>query len=885
MAEDERINDLDLPLHSNIEDVQVAHYNIELKCDMNNEVFSGRVILILAHEELAKTKGQVSQFSLTQGITDLDGLEHIKTTRTGKCMDEINNEEMEDIDYEDGSEVVGNHQIMTSLDREETRRDETRHSEQGCTESLNIYQKYTDTVVTQQESSYDLKKTVIETLDNPANLQRVDMKVDEQTVIKIHNVGLESSGSQFEKTYEDDTDQDMLFKASDTEHGTKVSCDHNYTKVDHENKQIDETAILGKSLIYGMNEPVMKDIPEIHKDFVMVLDAWDLIVTSVQMISFQNTCFVLDNECNMDKTKLNEVVKTFARHPLEFCSEKTCLKFWKPGIQTAKEFPRCIEICYQTQPCGPSLKWTKDQDGRPCVYTHGHWINNRSLFPSQDVPGALATWQAYIQVPAGMTVLMSGDQDPEIRHSLPDQVTFIYHTGMEVPSSTLALAVGCWEEVEVISHSRSSPENSCEWLPCRLFTPRFYKDIASTLLCSYIPRCMEAAVSLLGPHPFKRLDILIVPASFASLGMASPSLMFLSQSVLSQDGHMLVRVAHELSHSWFGLAIGPRDWHEEWLSEGFCTYTESVIHGRVTELTEEEFKEERDIYDYLKYRILEAEVQSTGNDLQTLRKAGDDKGAKFVSNGMNPDKGFLQLHYLKGYFLLRHLEDTVGCSSLYGFLKDLVKTFLHKLIDSVDVLELFFNTFPHIRSASLSENTIFQDWLNSPGLPKISGNGCLKHNRLVEEVTKLKKKVCDCNLIWTRLHWRKRRKLDLDSKLQIPKLKQVQILLLLDRLLEEKKLHHNILHYLNEKLWLSTSNADVRHKWCELVIKHKFQDSYKDVGHFLVHCQAMGVYLFGELMISQDREQRQLAEEHFVAISDEMEEGVRKVVETMVYGS
>lgn len=49
------------------------------------------------------------------------------------------------------------------------------------------------------------------------------------------------------------------------------------------------------------------------------------------------------------------------------------------------------------------------------MYTHGHWVNNRSLFPSQDVPEALATWQAYITVQQGLTVIMSGDQEPQCR--------------------------------------------------------------------------------------------------------------------------------------------------------------------------------------------------------------------------------------------------------------------------------------------------------------------------------------------------------------------------------------------------------------------------------------------------------------------------------------
>ena len=61
----------------------------------------------------------------------------------------------------------------------------------------------------------------------------------------------------------------------------------------------------------------------------------------------------------------------------------------------------------------------------------------------------------------------------------------------------------------------------------------------------------------------------------------SPNMAFLSQSILARDGSMCARVAHEISHSWFGLLIGAKDWSEEWLSEGFATYMEERIHCKV----------------------------------------------------------------------------------------------------------------------------------------------------------------------------------------------------------------------------------------------------------------------------------------------------------------
>lgn len=47
----------------------------------------------------------------------------------------------------------------------------------------------------------------------------------------------------------------------------------------------------------------------------------------------------------------------------------------------------------------------------------GSPINNRALFPCQEPPVALSTWQASIRTAAGFVVLMSGENAAE-----PDQL-------------------------------------------------------------------------------------------------------------------------------------------------------------------------------------------------------------------------------------------------------------------------------------------------------------------------------------------------------------------------------------------------------------------------------------------------------------------------------
>ena len=106
-------------------------------------------------------------------------------------------------------------------------------------------------------------------------------------------------------------------------------------------------------------------------------------------------------------------------------------------------------------------------------------------------------------------------------------------------------------------------------VPTRIVGPEFLVKRAYKLWHRYIPACLESTYDLLGPQPFSKLDIVIVPRSYSGLGLASPSLMFISQSLVNDgsDKGMDIRIAHEISHNYFGLVIGALDWTEEWLSE------------------------------------------------------------------------------------------------------------------------------------------------------------------------------------------------------------------------------------------------------------------------------------------------------------------------------
>ncbi|GIX77918.1 aminopeptidase O [Caerostris extrusa] len=139
------------------------------------------------------------------------------------------------------------------------------------------------------------------------------------------------------------------------------------------------------------------------------------------------------------------------------------LKIWKNSETCKYCFPRLIRVSYETTSSCPSVLWTSDQDRNPAVFSHGAFINNRALFPCQEPPVAMATWEATVTVADPVTVLMSGDEAPRISRE-EGLAHYYYFTKKVLPLSTLCLAIGWWREHSIQLEDKKYPK-------CRLFAP------------------------------------------------------------------------------------------------------------------------------------------------------------------------------------------------------------------------------------------------------------------------------------------------------------------------------------------------------------------------------------------------------------------------------
>ncbi|XP_023380231.1 aminopeptidase O isoform X7 [Pteropus vampyrus] len=497
------------------------------------------------------------------------------------------------------------------------------------------------------------------------------------------------------------------------------------------------------------------------EDFLLVLDCCDLSVLKVEEVDVAAVPGIEKFTRSPKLTVVSELRNQIVRELVTLPADR-----WREQLD-------CYARCSQAPGCGELLF---DTD------TWSLQIRKTGAQTAPDFPHAIRI--LYRTKPQGRSVTWTSDQSGR--------------------------CVGVCGHVEYPCRFQNASAATQEIIPHRVFAPVCLKHTCQETLLRLIPPCLSAAHSVLGTHPFSRLDVLIVPANFPSLGMASPHIVFLSQSTLTGRSHLCgTRLCHEIAHSWFGLAIGARDWTEEWLSEGFATHLEDVFWAKAQQLAPSEAQEQQELRAVLRWRRLQDEVRNSPEEMQVLRpnkeKTGhvSDSGSSLIKHGLNPEKVFMQVHYLKGYFLLRFLARKLGDDTYFSFLRKFVHTFHGQLILSQDFLQMLLENIPEEKRLELSVESIFRDWLESSGIPqplqteRQAGAECVLVRQVGVEVAK-----------WNRMN-RRPRKRKRKEKEVLEKLLPDQLVLLLEHLLEQKTLNPRTLRSLERTYHLPQQDAEV----------------------------------------------------------------------------
>ncbi|OEG75241.1 aminopeptidase [Shewanella colwelliana] len=346
-----------------------------------------------------------------------------------------------------------------------------------------------------------------------------------------------------------------------------------------------------------------------------------------------------------------------------------------------------VSISYRTSADAQGLQWLTPQQtsGKqlPFLFSQSQPINARSWIPLQDSPKARITFSASVEVPKGMRAVMSAMNDA----STPLDGKFIFEMEKPIPTHLLAIAVGD------LQFGAIGPRTGVYAEPEVLSAA--VKEFEDT------ERMVEIAESLLGPYPWGRYDMIVLPPSFPFGGMENPRLAFMTPTLIAGDKSLVSTVAHELAHSWTGNLVSNATWRDLWLNEGFTTYFTNRIVEAVFG------KEQAQLEVVLEYGRLKEELASMPLAVQTLPanvQAGD------------PNDAFNRFTYDKASMFVHDLEKRLGRKSFDKFLYQYVSHFAFEAITTETFVDYAKQTLLVEHGDKISEQ-VLQEWVYGRGMP------------------------------------------------------------------------------------------------------------------------------------------------------------------------
>ena len=403
-------------------------------------------------------------------------------------------------------------------------------------------------------------------------------------------------------------------------------------------------------------------IDNIAKGNELLLDTRDLSIREILLDENKTTTFTLGE-------------------PVPFLGNKLTVRI-EPGTKKVK-------INYTTAPGAAALQWldpAQTAGGKhPFLFTQSQAILARTWIPIQDSPGIRFTYDAKITCPAGLTAVMSAENDT----SKSGNGVFHFHMPQPIPSYLMALAVG---DLEFRTLGRE----------CGVYAEPSMMEKSAWEFAD-MQKMIDSAGALYGPYAWGRYDVLVLPPSFPFGGMENPRITFATPTIIAGDRSLVALVAHELAHSWSGNLVTNATWNDFWLNEGFTVYFETRIMEKIYG---------KDYADMLT-------LLSLGELKETIHSMGDtskDTHLYLDLAGRDPDEGVSDIAYEKGRFFLTAIERAVGRERWDDFVKKYFSTFAFKSMDTETFLK-YLDKELIAGDNALREKINTNAWVYGPGLP------------------------------------------------------------------------------------------------------------------------------------------------------------------------
>ncbi|VDM41800.1 unnamed protein product [Toxocara canis] len=521
-------------------------------------------------------------------------------------------------------------------------------------------------------------------------------------------------------------------------------------------------------------------------------------------------------ELAISSVSINGTEVKYRVSPNSYTFFGSTLKIYLPKDITKTRSDLTLLIKYSTSREASALQWlrvaqTADKLA-PYLFSQCESIHARSLFPCMDTPSVKQTYDAQVRVESDLTCLMSALSVDSPSYD-GDYTIFYFRQPMPIPSYLFAIVVGRLVK-------RDISDRCAVWAEPSLADRAKY-EFAKTeeMLC--------AAEEIAGKYLWGRYDIVCMPPSFPYGGMENPCLTFITPTIIAGDRSLSTVVAHEMAHSWAGNLVTSSTWEHFWLNEGFATFIERKICGRLVSEEYRQFMSFNGWFNNLKlavrfpfYSFL-FPYTSQMYDHLTPKHAF----TKLVQqhDNIDPDTTFSVVPYEKGSALLLLLEQKLTDSSTVVFedyIKDYIRQFSLKSIDSYQWKDHLYAYFDQKRD--ILDSVDFDKWFDGVGMPPDKPHFDMA---MVEACESLYNKWICTN----EEHILKLTSYDFDDLIPFQQIEFLSRLWQHDPPLELYKLNKmNELYRLNE-----SSNFEILYRWIRLAIKGRWEPIIQTALSFL----------------------------------------------------
>lgn len=344
-------------------------------------------------------------------------------------------------------------------------------------------------------------------------------------------------------------------------------------------------------------------------------------------------------------------------------------------------------------------------EGNDYVYTQMEAMYARRAFPAFDEPAFKIPFRLIIETPMENTAVSNTPVESKSEQDGWQRVTFM--ETRPLPSYLVAYAVGPMDRAALDGMS----------IPGHVYVPRGHAGELGFVLRE-TPTIIAALEDYFGSrYSYRKLDFVAVP-EFAFGAMENPGmityrtdLLMVGDEVAGQQAmRVLMVIAHEAAHIWYGDLVTMAWWNDLWLNEAFATWMSNTI----LEKTYPEYETQ------LRLPQAEAFVTDQLTTSTAIRREVRNTNEIWAS---------IRLNYSKGHALLSMLERYVGPAVWQRAIREYMNRFAWSNATEADLWAVVSDV------SGVNISGIAGDYLDQPGFAMISvdESGAVSQRRYVRQ--------------------------------------------------------------------------------------------------------------------------------------------------------